>query len=220
MPTHTTRWVRSWGRWPADSGCCLCLSAPGAWQATVVLLVVLSVVALMIARRESEGFGSMVVPAGALLAALLMLTATGPTAAWRHGQIGAGRIGPGIDSRNAMVDWINLQRRRTIWERDGKLASVALVKENGLSFFVNGKSDGHTNADAGTQVMSALVGRDAARRSQGDHGDRPWDRLQRRVVGRSAIGSERRRHRDRAGDRGGGASMRRRSTTMSSITTK
>lgn len=135
------------------------LTATGAWQAVVVLLVILSVIALFLSfRRETIGLSRLVLPIGVMVVSLGMLTATGPTAAWRHGQIGAGRAVTTFTSYNDMMDWIKHNRRRTIWERDGRVASVALVNDDGLGFFINGKADGFSGADAATQVMSGLVG--------------------------------------------------------------
>ncbi len=44
-----------------------------------------------------------------------------------------------------------------LWEAEGVEASVALVAANGLSFFVNGKSDGDAIGDAGTQIMLGVL---------------------------------------------------------------
>ena len=88
---------------------------------------------------------------------LPLLLALGPTAAWRHGGIGAGRDALRGDP-GEVRQWINERRRWVLWETDGVESSVALTHSNGLSFVVNGKSDGNSLLDAGTQVMSGLVG--------------------------------------------------------------
>ncbi|MBZ0088897.1 MAG: fused MFS/spermidine synthase, partial [Thermoanaerobaculia bacterium] len=53
---------------------------------------------------------------------------------------------------------MNASSRDVAWEVDGRESSVALKRSFGYSFSVNGKSDGHSILDAGTQVMSPLVG--------------------------------------------------------------
>jgi spermidine synthase len=49
-------------------------------------------------------------------------------------------------------------RRHVLWEAEGVESSVALNASSGLSFVVNGKVDGNTRGDAGTQVMSGMIG--------------------------------------------------------------
>jgi spermidine synthase len=93
------------------------------------------------------------------LAALLALggtLATGPTAVWRHSGIGVGRA-PRSDI-NAIRNWENRTRRNLLWDEDGRESSVAVTLPNDLAFVVNGKSDGSARTDAGTQVMSGIVG--------------------------------------------------------------
>src|SRR4029077_15382906 len=66
------------------------LSAPGAWRFATLSLVLLGAgVSALSARWRSR---RPLVPQTALaLATLVLLTATGPTAVWRHSGIGAGR---------------------------------------------------------------------------------------------------------------------------------
>jgi spermidine synthase len=54
--------------------------------------------------------------------------------------------------------WLGLYRRGIVWERDGRESSVAIKEGEGISFLVNGKSDGGALTDASTQVMSGLLG--------------------------------------------------------------
>jgi spermidine synthase len=44
------------------------------------------------------------------------------------------------------------------WEEDGLESSVALNHDDGYSFIVNGKSDGHAITDGPTQVMGGMLG--------------------------------------------------------------
>src|SRR4029453_8681543 len=55
------------------------------------------------------------------LLAMLFVSATGPTAAWRHSGIGAGRVVPGqvFASSNRFREWKSLVRREVVWEGDG-----------------------------------------------------------------------------------------------------
>ena len=53
---------------------------------------------------------------------------------------------------------MNDTRRVVVWERDGRESSVALVADVDYAFVVNGKTDGSSVGDAGTQVMLGLVG--------------------------------------------------------------
>jgi spermidine synthase len=97
-------------------------------------------------------------PALAAAAAVLLLTANGPTAVWRHSPIGAGRVRFTEATRNSLRDWANGRRRVIEWATDGVESSVALDGGDGWTFVVNGKSDGNVRHDASTQVMGGLVG--------------------------------------------------------------
>ena len=134
------------------------LGAPGAWRFATISLVLLGVGALVLSAVRRPGYGWM--PQTALAAATLaLLTTTGPTAVWRHAAIGAGRARLTITSANQLKDWSHTQRRAIVWDGDGTESSVALASTaSGYAFIVNGKTDGSARADAGTQVMSGLLG--------------------------------------------------------------
>src|SRR5207247_7281645 len=55
-------------------------------------------------------------------------------------------------------DAIQSIRRHIIWDVDGVESSVGIQNADSISFIVNGKSDGNARADAGTQVMSGIIG--------------------------------------------------------------
>lgn len=133
-------------------------SAPGVWRLVVVMLCAVSVVAAFLAsggpRRWIQATVSLLV-AGI---ALSMLTATGPTAFWRHSQIGVGGHRQYHASPNELRDLMYAIRRQILWDTDGIESSVALANADSLAFIVNGKSDGNAKTDAGTQVMCGLVG--------------------------------------------------------------
>jgi spermidine synthase len=140
------------------------LSATGTWVFVASLLCVLAVLALIVSssREKSEVKGNRVpiwLAIGAAAVALLLLQATGPTAAWRHSPIGAGRVELAKPSPNTLTDWLRGRRRILAWEKDGVESSVALVKaSDGYAFVISGKTDGSSRGDAATQVMGGLIG--------------------------------------------------------------
>lgn len=134
------------------------LTAVGAWKLVVALLLAL---ACLIQWRAIRGttHATKLLPFALICAlALVCLWQPGPTAAWRHSGIGAGRSTLGATDANSIQQWLNTCRRRLIWEADGVESSIGLMRINGLSFFVNGKSDGNSLGDAATQVGLALLG--------------------------------------------------------------
>lgn len=133
------------------------LSAPGMWQAIGGTLAILSV-CLVIPTLRTDRRATVVVTGLALVTITLMFS-WGPTAAWRHGGIGAGRAAvPPSDQPNRVRQWINEQRHVVVWEADGIESSVGITGQNGLSFVVNGKSDGNSLTDAATQMGAAALG--------------------------------------------------------------
>lgn len=132
-------------------------TAPGAWRAAAAVLVILGLVASALDRGRAVA--TRLVPAVLALLVVALLRAPGPTAAFRHSGIGAGRVDArALASPNAAEDWRREQRRAVVWEAEGRETSVALLGSTGLAFAVNGKVDGHSRYDAGTQVMSGLLG--------------------------------------------------------------
>jgi spermidine synthase len=135
------------------------LSAPGAWRLVSVVLLLLGGAAVLRAARHS-GWPKLVPRAAVALAVIVCVSAEGPTAAWRHSGIGAGRAVEGaLVGANALRNWQNTNRLAMNWDGDGVESSIALMNDSsGYSFFVNGKSDGSARGDAGTQVMLGLLG--------------------------------------------------------------
>ncbi len=131
------------------------LTAPGVWKAVVILLAGLACIASLLSyrKRESLALGSL----GWAMASLALLTALGPTPVWRHSGIGAGRSDQASPNLNSFGDWSNHIHRYIVWQAEGIESSVALASDSGYSFVVNGKVDGNSRLDAGTQVMSALI---------------------------------------------------------------
>lgn len=132
-------------------------SAPGVWRMVVVVLAILSVVAALLALRERWNWARMPAALATVALALCMLAARGPTAFWRHSEIGVGRVHKAEAPPNEIQDLMQRIRQRNLWEADGIESSVALTK-SGFSFIVNGRSDGSAKIDAGTQVMCGLIG--------------------------------------------------------------
>jgi spermidine synthase len=137
------------------------LTAPGCWRLCAWTLLALAAVGAALAVREGQSGRRR--PALTLLGAALLLAALscadGPTAAWRHGSIGVGRIPPdAARSPNSLRNWAEGHRRSLRWDAEGVESSVGLVAVSGLAFVVNGKVDGNARNDAPTQVMSGLLG--------------------------------------------------------------
>jgi spermidine synthase len=136
------------------------LGALGCWRLVSGLLAVWGTViaVLAIARDGSKLTAASVFVVAALTAALVVL-AEGPTAAWRHSPIGAGRVPrESVETPNAAASFRRSQRRSVDWETDGLESTIAIDHSDGISFIVNGKSDGNAREDAATQVMGGLLG--------------------------------------------------------------
>jgi spermidine synthase len=113
--------------------------------------------AVLIAWRREQTKSLAVAGCGLLAAvSLLAVNAQGPTAFWRHASIGAGR---GPKTSEDFSEAVERYNRVVVWQAEGREASVALLNSgDGLSFYVNGKSDGHATTDAGTQIMLGMLG--------------------------------------------------------------
>jgi spermidine synthase len=143
------------------------LSAVGAWRLVTLLLLALGAAAAVLSALQ-YGRGRRVPllspgtawPLALTAATLALIMASGPTAVWRHGGVGAGRAPAAASlSPNQLRDWGQITRRTVVWDGDGRESSVALVlAPPGYAFIVNGKSDGNARSDAGTQVMLGLLG--------------------------------------------------------------
>ncbi|GAB4324463.1 MAG: hypothetical protein Kow0074_17470 [Candidatus Zixiibacteriota bacterium] len=133
------------------------LGAVLTWQLSVVLLVLTALLFFILSHRVERRRTMLIGPAIAMILALLMATATGPTAAWRHTPIGAGRIQLDM-TRNELVEWTHMQRHNLLWEEEGTESSVALSVQDGLNHLTNGKSDGNAKLDATTMILTGLLG--------------------------------------------------------------
>lgn len=134
-------------------------SAPGTWRLVVFILGLCAAAAAVLGQRQ---IGKSLRAAPSLLAGTaavcLVIFTLGPTAVWRHSQLGIGLNKKYDGTPNDMHDLVNGIRRGMLWETDGREASLGVSKANGLAFVVNGKCDGNALGDAGTQVMAGLLG--------------------------------------------------------------
>lgn len=132
------------------------LSAPTLWVVVVSGLVLLGAASLFVGRARSAR--ALALPLLSLAVAVALITARGPTAAWRHSPIGAARLAATFEGYNELRNMLQNRRRAIVWEADGVESSVALHASDGYAFLVHGKSDGNARGDAATQVMAGLVG--------------------------------------------------------------
>lgn len=134
------------------------LTAVGCWRLASGAMVALAMGAAAVGLRREGPHRTLVLSLPVAVLALALLGAPGPTAAWRHTAIGAGR-GPLVGlTWNQIREWLSFNRRDIVWEAEGVESSVALATSNGLAFKINGKCDGNSLGDASTQVMLGLLG--------------------------------------------------------------
>ncbi len=134
------------------------LSAVGAWRAVGITLAGLCAYLALVAARTQRPWRNRLAPVGIGVVAVVLLGFAGPTAVWRHSDIGAGRARlPKPWTENARIMWENGQRRGILWQADGVEAGVAIAVDNGLSFMVNGKCDGNAIDDACTQIGLGIL---------------------------------------------------------------
>ena len=143
------------------------LTAYGAvacWRLGVVMCFGLSLLTLLVAQLQPRARAALRPYAGAVIPLLVvalgaqLLASPGPTAAWRHGGIGAGRAALAGRDANTLRRFVHGIRRNLVWEADGRESSVGLEASTAYAFVLNGKVDGNAVNDAGTQVMSGLLG--------------------------------------------------------------
>jgi spermidine synthase len=132
------------------------LTAPGMWQAIAVTLAAVSIlIAVGTIRSERR---TIAILAAMAIATVGLTFAQGPTAVWRHSGIGAGRAELPYADPNSLRRWMTQMRHILLWEAEGIESSIGIVGHDGLSFVVNGKSDGNSLDDAPTQIGAAILG--------------------------------------------------------------
>lgn len=128
------------------------LGIHGLWRGCMLILCGLSVGFALRARPLR------VAPlAPLLLATAMIFGGDGPTPLWMHNPIGAGRLEVQADEESVWRE-LEVARSELLWARDGVESSVAVMHGEGLSFRVNGKTDGAAQGDAATVVMAPLIG--------------------------------------------------------------
>ncbi len=133
------------------------LTAPGCWKLVVYISAGVSLVAAGLSGTREDQRKWLALPLFFTATAMILGAAQGPTAVWRHSEIGTGRHTLPATSRNQNIDWMNFKKRTIIWEADGKEAGIGIDGGNGYAFVVNGGTDGNARFDAGTQVMAGLI---------------------------------------------------------------
>lgn len=134
-------------------------TAPGCWRAAVWAPLALGLGAAVFGYvRQGGSRRSVAVSFALACAGFFALRAEGPTAAWRHSPIGAGRVALAQPTMNAATAFVHVQRSDIVWEADGVESTVAVGSHESYNFIVSGKSDGSAITDAPTQVMSGLLG--------------------------------------------------------------
>jgi spermidine synthase len=131
-------------------------TATGTWKLVIVLLVTCALLAAIVSQRKSaRPLRTAPIILINTFAVLILIFADGPTAAWRHGQLD--RMKKYSATPNETRDLLHSLRRDILWQADGIESSIGISKTNSLAFIVNGKCDGNSKSDAGTQVMSGLL---------------------------------------------------------------
>ncbi len=134
------------------------LGASGAWRFCVGLLLTLGAVSLVLDRA---GVRRGQIAAGAVLVALALfgVGADGPSAAYRHSGIGSGRVPlDSVSGETPRHRFLRASRADILAAYEGVESGIAIGKQDGVCFVVNGKTDGHAKFDAGTQIGAGLVG--------------------------------------------------------------
>jgi spermidine synthase len=132
------------------------LGTSGSWKLATGILIAIGFLTLFVAFKEKRFVFSGLAAAAAALSIASMF-ALGPTGAWRHSGIGAGRA-PQFVTGNTLREWLHALRHGVLFEADGRESSIAVLAREDLGLIVNGKSDGSARGDAGTQVMSGMIG--------------------------------------------------------------
>lgn len=134
------------------------LGALASWQLVALLFAATALGALALAAIHEARSLPLAGCTVALAAMTLVLAGErGPTAAFRHTPIGAGRVKLDDYKRNELLSWQRQKNDQVIWERDGIETAVGVTNGNGFAFSVNGKSDGSVFWDRGTQTMGGLL---------------------------------------------------------------
>jgi spermidine synthase len=127
------------------------------WRGLAILLALLGSACAAYTLVRGATLKSSLAPFALSALGLLLSGAQGPGNLFRHSPIGAGRFSPSTDTRNEIVARRYRAANAIIWSRDGVDSTIALDGDGGLSFLVNGKSDGNVVQDRETQAFLALL---------------------------------------------------------------
>jgi hypothetical protein len=131
-------------------------TATGTWKLVIGMLVLCAFLAALASQRNTEKpFTAVPSVLINVCAIFILVFAEGPSVAWRHGQLD--RMKKYTATPNEARDLLHTLRRDILWQADGIESSIGISKSTGLAFVVNGKCDGNSKFDAGTQVMSGLL---------------------------------------------------------------
>jgi spermidine synthase len=133
------------------------LGAVSTWRMLAQLLTLAAAVCAFYAWRQGSRVKSLVAPLLVAGCALALSRAAGPGVVFRHSPIGAGRLSVSDLSGNGLLALKRRAEIDIIWQRDGVESTVAIDAGNGISFLVNGKSDGSIVGDKGTQAFLGLL---------------------------------------------------------------
>ncbi|HEY3237155.1 MAG TPA: fused MFS/spermidine synthase, partial [Polyangiaceae bacterium] len=123
----------------------------------VFVLMALWLTVVICRRRGIRALLEMRASLAACVLGVLCLLSRGPTAATRHSPIGAGRTHLAGKDGNQLEYWRRTAALHVVWEKDGVESTVGIETSHGVSFLVNGKSDGSVFLDRGTQGMSTML---------------------------------------------------------------
>jgi predicted membrane-bound spermidine synthase len=135
------------------------LGATGCWKLAAALLGACAVGSIVQdGWRKGERTSALAILGWIFVGVMAVRHAKGPTAAWRHSPIGAGRVARDVvKDGESIFSYAQERRRGLVWEADGIESSIGIYGGNGYAFLTNGKSDGHCRIDAGTQVMGGVL---------------------------------------------------------------
>jgi spermidine synthase len=137
------------------------LGAVGLWRAATIGALILCVIALAISlrRKSDRRWLAAAVSCAAVVTTTACLTATGPTAVWRHTPIGYGDRVKSIPSNpGELKNWMHSIRFGLLQDFDGREANIGIYNDFGLGFFTNGKGDGSVRGDAAINIMTGVLG--------------------------------------------------------------
>ena len=133
------------------------LGAVTLWRGLAQLLALLGAVCAAYALAQGHKLQTAILPGALSALALLLSSAKGPGDVFRHSPIGAGRWSLSSVSYNAVRGVVRGKDHSIAWSRDGVESTVAIDVASGISFLVNGKSDGAVVQDRGTQAFLGLL---------------------------------------------------------------